>query len=90
MFRVIDNTSFVINSGISTRAHFYARCETVKKPIDIVFDSPLSYTNLPLNYVSGTTDWEQKPQSMLLLVKDPVSSTLKLIILDMVLLMGIN
>ena len=55
VLRVIDNTSFVINSGISTRAHFYARCGTVKKPIDIVFDSPLSYTNLPLDYASGTT-----------------------------------
>ena len=55
VLRIIDNTSFVINSGISTRAHFYARCGTVKKPIDIVFDAPLSYTNLPLDYVSGTT-----------------------------------
>ena len=55
VLRVIDNTSFEINTGISTRAHFYARCGTVKKPIDIVFDSPLSYSNLALEYVSGTT-----------------------------------
>ena len=55
ILRIIDNTTFEINSGVSTRAHFYARCGTVKKPLDIIFDSPLSYTNLPLDYVSGTT-----------------------------------
>ena len=55
VLRIIDNTNFVINSGISTRAHFYARCGTVNKPTDIVIDPPLSYSNLPLEYVSGTT-----------------------------------
>tara|TARA_Y100000592_G_scaffold67453_1_gene104793 strand:- start:1473 stop:14264 length:12792 start_codon:yes stop_codon:yes gene_type:complete len=55
VLRIIDNTTFEINSGLSTRAHFYARCGTVAKPLDIIFDSPLSYTNLPLDYVSGTT-----------------------------------
>ena len=55
VLKIIDNTRFEINSGISTRAHFYARCGTVGKPTPIVFDSPLSYTNLPLEYVSGTT-----------------------------------
>ena len=52
---IIDSTNFTINTGISTRAHFYARCGTVTKPIDIVFDNPVSYSNLPLEYVSGTT-----------------------------------
>ena len=52
---IIDSTNFVINSGISTRAHFYARCGTVTKPIDIIFDNPVSYSNVPLQYVSGTT-----------------------------------
>ena len=46
VLRIIDSTSFEINSGISTRAHFYARCGTVKKPIDIVIDGPLSYSGI--------------------------------------------
>jgi len=54
VLRVIDNTSFEINTGISTRAHFYARCGTVTKPIDIVFDDPLSYSNIPLVYSSSS------------------------------------
>ena len=31
VLRIIDNTTFEINSGLSTRAHFYARCGTVAK-----------------------------------------------------------
>jgi hypothetical protein len=55
VLRVINSTTFEINTGISTRDHFYARCGTVEKPIDIVIDPPVSYSNLPLEYVSGTT-----------------------------------
>ena len=55
VLRVINSTSFEINTGISTRDHFYARCGTVTKPIEIVIDAPLSYSNLPLKYVSGTS-----------------------------------
>ena len=54
VLRIIDSTSFEINTGISTRAHFYARCGTVTKPIDIVFDDPLSYSNIPLVYSSSS------------------------------------
>lgn len=50
---VIDSTTFVINSGISTRKHFYARCGTVGKPYDVVFDDPLSYSNIPVQYSSS-------------------------------------
>ena len=52
--RILDNTSFEINTGISTREHFYARCGKVNKPIQIVFDSPLSYTDIPLIYSSDS------------------------------------
>ena len=49
-------TSFTINSGISTRAHFYSRGGTVNRQMDVVIDEPLSYTNIPLIYSpSGTT-----------------------------------
>ena len=57
VLRIIDNTTFVINSGLSTRAHFYARCGTVKKPTEIVFDAPLSYSNIPLQYSSSSSSW---------------------------------
>ena len=55
VLRIIDSTSFEINSGLSTRAHFYARCGTVNKPIDIVIDGPLSYSNIPLVYSSSSS-----------------------------------
>ena len=55
VLRVINSTNFEINTGISTRAHFYARCGTVNKPIDIVFDDPLSYSNIPLVYSSSSS-----------------------------------
>jgi len=51
---IIDNFTFTINSGISTTPHFYARGGTVEKPLDVVFDEPLSYTNLPLAYSSDS------------------------------------
>ena len=34
-------TSFTINSGVSTRAHFYSRCGTVSRRMDVVIDEPL-------------------------------------------------
>ena len=55
ILRIIDSTSFEINTGLSTRAHFYARCGSVNKPIDIVIDGPLSYSNIPLVYSSSSS-----------------------------------
>jgi len=52
VLRIIDNTSFEVNTGISTREHFYARCGKVNKPLDVIFDDPLSYSNIPLEYSS--------------------------------------
>ena len=54
VLKVIDSTNFEINTGISTRAHFYARCGTVSKPIDIVFEEPTSYSNMRLSYSSSS------------------------------------
>jgi len=53
VLQIIDNDTFLVNTGISTLAHFYARGGTVHKPFDVVFDDPLSYSNLPLQYASG-------------------------------------
>ena len=54
VLRIINNTSFEVNTGISTREHFYARCGKVNKPLDVVFDDPLSYSNISLQYSSGS------------------------------------
>ena len=48
-------TSFTINSGVSTRAHFYSRCGTVNRRMDVVIDEPLGYTNIPLVYIIMTS-----------------------------------
>ena len=48
--RIINSTSFEVNTGISTREHFYARCGEVNTPIEIVIDGPIGYTNIPLIY----------------------------------------
>ena len=55
IIEVINSTTFVVNTGISTRTHFYARCGKVGKPFDVVFDEPLSYSNIPLQYSSSST-----------------------------------
>ena len=52
VLKIINNTSFEVNTGISTRKHFYARCGKVNIPLDVVFDDPLSYSNIPLIYSS--------------------------------------
>ena len=54
VLRIINNTSFEVNTGISTREHFYARCGKVNKPLDVVFDDPLSYSNISLQYSSSS------------------------------------
>ena len=51
---IIDNYSFTVNSGVSTSEHFYARGGTVEKPLDVIIDEPLSYTNIPLAYSSDS------------------------------------
>ena len=50
---VIDDYNFIVNSGISTLDHFYARGGYVNKSLEVIFDEPLSYSNIPLVY-SGT------------------------------------
>ena len=54
VLRIVDNTTFEINTGISTRKHFYARCGKLNKPFDVVFDDPLSYSNMDLVYSSSS------------------------------------
>ena len=55
VLRIVDSTSFEINTGISTREHFYARCGKVNKPLDIVIDDPLSYSGIALTYTSSSS-----------------------------------
>ena len=52
---IIDNNTFTVNSGVSTRSHFYARSGKVSRPLDVVFDLPLSYEDMPLVYANGQT-----------------------------------
>ena len=48
--RILSDTKFEVNTGISSRDHLYARGGTVKKPLEVVIDAPLSYDNIPLQY----------------------------------------
>ena len=50
VLKVLDSTSFEVNSGLSTRHHIYARGGKVDPFLDVVIDEPLSYTNIPLVY----------------------------------------
>ena len=50
--RILSDTQFEVNTGVSTRDHHYARGGTVGKPVEIVIDEPLSYDNIPLQYSS--------------------------------------
>ena len=50
---IIDNNTFSVNTGVSSRTHFYARSGKVQKPLDVVFDFPLSYDDMPLVYANG-------------------------------------
>ena len=51
---VLDDYSFQVPTGISTRSHFYARGGKIEKSMKVLFDYPLSYTNLPLQYSSSS------------------------------------
>ena len=53
--RVVNDNTFELNVGISTRTHFYGRSGSVKKPLRVVVDDPLSYSNLPLLYSSSSS-----------------------------------
>ncbi len=52
VIRIIDNKNFEVNTGTTTCDHFYARGGTIKYPMEVVFDDPLSYDNIPLIYSS--------------------------------------
>ena len=52
VLNVLTNRKFEVNTGISTRAHFYARCGKVQKPLEVIIDEPLSYSDIPLIYSS--------------------------------------
>ena len=52
---VIDTTSFTINSGVSTRAHFYSRGGRVDRSMEVIIDEPLSYSNMSLIYSSESS-----------------------------------
>jgi len=52
--QILDSTTFAINVGISTTSHLYARGGSVTMPMEVVIDSPLSYSNIPLQYSSSS------------------------------------
>lgn len=53
--KIVDDYTFIVNSGASSYTHFYKRCGKVTKPLDVIFDSPLNYYNIPLIYKDGVT-----------------------------------
>ena len=52
---VIDDKTFITNTGISTLAHYYNRGGRLEKPLDVIFDDPESYSNLALEYASNSS-----------------------------------
>ena len=53
IIKVLDEFSFIIDSGKSPYTHTYKRCGEVRQPLDVVFDSPLRYHDVPLIYADG-------------------------------------
>ena len=53
VLRVLDDKTFEINTGVSTLEHFYARGGSLQRSLEVVFDDPLSYSNMALDYASG-------------------------------------
>ena len=51
--KIVDDYTFIINSGTSPYTHFYKKCGSVTKPLDVIFDNPLNYYNIPLIYKQG-------------------------------------
>ena len=49
---VLDDYNFIVNSGISTLYHLYARGGKVNRKLDVLFEDPASYTNIPVDYSS--------------------------------------
>ena len=54
VLEVLDNKKFIVNTGTSTCAHHYARGGNVQPHLEVVIDDPLSYSNIPLVYASGS------------------------------------
>ena len=50
--QVVDSKTIIVNTGVSTRTHFYARGGKIEKNLDVKFDDPLSYSNMDLVYSS--------------------------------------
>ena len=55
ILRVIDSKTFETQTGISTRNHEYSRGGVVEGYSKVVFDDPLSYSNIPLEYSDTST-----------------------------------
>ena len=53
--RIVNEKSFEVNVGVSTREHIYARGGKVEKALKVKFDDPLSYSNIPLIYSSESS-----------------------------------
>ncbi len=48
--KIVDEFSFIIDSGISPYTHSYKRCGQVRMPLDVVIDQPLPLDNVDLIY----------------------------------------
>ena len=54
IIQIVDDFTFIIDSGKSPYQHFYKRCGEVRQNLPVVFDAPLGYYNIPLLYKEGT------------------------------------
>ena len=52
---VLNSKTFEVQTGISSRKHYYGRGGRVDITQDVVIDAPESYSNMPLEYASGST-----------------------------------
>lgn len=50
IIKIVDEFSFIIDSGISPYTHSYKRCGEVRVPLDVLIDPPLPLDNIDLIY----------------------------------------
>ena len=70
VIKIVDDFSFIIDSGISPYTHFYKRCGEVRMPLDVIIDEPLPLDNVPLLYADGSSGFGTEATVSLVPSKD--------------------
>ena len=52
--RVIDTTTFAFDAGISTQTNLYNRGGVVRRPLKVIIDDPLPYSQIDFTYSSDS------------------------------------